>query len=226
MQAIQQFHSGGDAAMIVDRRISNAIAAFARGELLLVSDDEDRENEGDLIVAAEHATPDAINFMIKYGRGLVCLAVTPEIARAKQLRPMVVHNTDHMQTAFTVSVDGTRAHGITTGISAPERAKTIELIISDEYTAADLHAPGHMFPLVARAGGLLERRGHTEAAVELARLAGLKPAGVIVEVIKDDGTMARRRDLLDFAEKFSLHYITIAELVRYMERRAPARVAA
>ena len=208
--------------------VRDAIAAFGRGEFLLVSDDEDRENEGDLIISAEHATPEAINFMITEGKGLVCIAVAPELAKQKELQPMVAKNMCHRATAFTVSVDGTPEHGITTGISASERAKTIELIISSHGPEA-LSAPGHMFPLVARPGGVRERQGHTEAGVELARLSGCKPAAVIVEVIKSDGEMARRPDLEKMAERFAIRYITIEALVAYVEyldsRRwnAPAR---
>lgn len=199
------------------REVRDAIAAFARGEFLLVSDDEDRENEGDLIIAAEHATPAAVNFMITEGKGLVCICVTPELAKRKGLVPMVAANQCQRGTAFTVSVDGTAEHGITTGISAAERAKTIELIISRQHGGEALSAPGHMFPLVARPGGVRERQGHTEAGVELARLAGCKPAAVIVEVIKADGEMARRPDLEIMAKKFSIRYITIAALLAYVE---------
>lgn len=197
-------------------KIQAALEAYRNGEFLLVSDDEDRENEGDLIVAAEHATEAAINFMITRGKGLVCLAIDPSLAARKELKPMVEHNGDHMGTAFTVSVDATPALGVSTGISAWDRAKTIEVIISDEYSASDLQAPGHMFPLIARRGGIIERQGHTEAAVELSRLAGLIPAGVIVEVINDDGSMARRPDLEKMAEQENIHYITIKDLCDYV----------
>jgi len=204
----------------VTARVEAALAAFKAGEFLLVSDDEDRENEGDLIIAAEHATPEAINFMITHGRGLVCIAITKAIAERHGLCPMVAQNGDHMGTAFTQRVDGTPAYGVSTGISAHDRARTIALLL-DEHAPTDcLQAPGHMFPLVARPGGLRERQGHTEAAVELARLCGLKPAGVIVEVINDDGTMARRPDLLAFAERHRLHYITIKDLCMYTDAMA------
>ena len=199
--------------------ISNAIKAFRRGEFLLVSDDEDRENEGDMVIAAEHATPEAVNFMITRGKGLVCLAVSEEIADQKNLSMMVRRNRDPHGTAFTVSVDGGPEHGITTGISAGERAKTISLIISDEYGPEALRAPGHMFPLIARRGGLRTRQGHTEASVELAKLAGCKPAAAIVEMIKNDGEMARRDDLKQFAEQFGIRYITIKDLTQYIEDR-------
>jgi len=197
-------------------KMDTAIAAFARGEFLIVSDNEDRENEGDLIVAAEHATPEAVNFMITAGKGLVCVAITPEIAGRYSLYPMANRNDDPMQTAFTVSVDAAPEFGVTTGISTFDRAKTIELLISDEPIANGLCSPGHMFPLVAKEGGVLERPGHTEAAVELAMLAGLKPAGVIVEIINADGTMARRPQLEALARQHSLHYITIEELIEYV----------
>jgi 3,4-dihydroxy 2-butanone 4-phosphate synthase/GTP cyclohydrolase II len=197
--------------------VHDAIADFAKGAMLLVSDDEDRENEGDLIIAAEFATPEVMNFMITYGKGLVCLAIAPEIARQKALRPMVENNEDHHGTAFTLSVDGALEHGITTGISASERAKTVQMVIDDSYGPEDIRSPGHMFPLVARDGGLRVRQGHTEAGVELARLAGLKPAAVIVEVIRDDGEMARRPDIEKFAERHGLQFITIKDLINYMD---------
>lgn len=199
--------------------IERAIKEFGQGKFLLVSDDEDRENEGDLVIAAEHATPEAINFMITEGKGLVCLSVSEEIARQKQLSPMVERNGDHLGTAFTVSVDATPAHGVTTGISAWDRAKTIDVVIDDMFGPEDIQAPGHMFPLVAKPGYLKSRRGHTEAGVELCRLAGLKRhAAVIVEVIKEDGEMARRPDLLDMAEKFGITYVTIDDLCKYVNQ--------
>jgi 3,4-dihydroxy 2-butanone 4-phosphate synthase/GTP cyclohydrolase II len=200
--------------------IERAIDSFREGQFLVVSDDEDRENEGDLIIAAEHVTPQAVNFMITHGRGLVCIAITEEIAARHQLYPMVERNGDHMQTAFTVSVDATLQHGVTTGISAGDRAKTIELLIADNPPKNCLHAPGHMFPLVAKRGGVLTRQGHTEAAVDLARTAGLKPAGVIVEIIKADGEMARRADLLEFSAEHGLEYITIKDLCAYLRARS------
>lgn len=207
------------------KRMESALAAYARGEFLLVSDDEGRENEGDLVIAAEHADAAAINFMITHGKGLVCLAVSPEIAAGKQLKPMVERNGDHLGTAFTVSIDASPAHGVSTGISAQDRAKTVEVIIGGNYSPADLQTPGHMFPLVARHGGVRERPGHTEAAVELSRLAGLVPAGVIVEVIKADGEMARRPDLELMAQKHGIQYITIKDLIDYVEWRSEAGAA-
>jgi 3,4-dihydroxy 2-butanone 4-phosphate synthase/GTP cyclohydrolase II len=203
--------------------IERAVKEFGKGQFLLVSDDEDRENEGDLVIAAEHATPDAINFMITEGKGLVCLPVSEDIAKQKNLSPMVERNEDHLGTAFTASVDATPAHGVTTGISAWDRAKTIEVTINDKYGAADLQAPGHMFPLVAKSGYLKTRRGHTEAGVELCRLAGLKHhAAVIVEVIREDGEMARRPELLEMAEKFGISFVTIDDLCKYVNQLEPA----
>ena len=208
--------------------ISAAVEAFAHGKFLLVSDDEERENEGDLIIAAEHATPEAVNFMITYGRGLVCLTVSEEIAAQKQLRPMVESNGDHLGTAFTASVDGSPAYGITTGISASERSKTIQLLISEAVGPEALCSPGHMFPLIAKPGGLRERQRHTEAGVELAKLAGCRPAAAIVEVIKQDGEMARRDDLIEFSECFGIPYITIKNLAEYIDsmETAPAMATA
>jgi 3,4-dihydroxy 2-butanone 4-phosphate synthase/GTP cyclohydrolase II len=203
----------------VIERTERAIAAYARGEFLLVSDDEGRENEGDLVIAAQFADARAINFMITHGKGLVCLAITPELAAAKRLQPMVERNGDHLGTAFTVSVDASPRHGITTGISASDRAKTVEVVIGAQYGADDLQAPGHLFPLVARRGGVLERPGHTEAAVELSRLAGLLPAGVIVEVIKADGEMARRPELEAMARETGIEYLTILDLIAYVRWR-------
>lgn len=190
-----------------------AIAAIARGELVVVVDDEDRENEGDLIVAAEYADAAAVNFMITHGRGLVCLSLTAERAAELNLPPMVERNEDHNGTAFTVSIDGTRENGVSTGISAFERARTIELALYG--TASDLARPGHIFPLVAKDGGVLERPGHTEASVDLARFAGLVPAGVIVEIINPDGTMARLPQLVEFAAEHGLVLTSIEKLREY-----------
>lgn len=190
---------------------AEAIAAIGRGEIVVVVDDEDRENEGDLVVAAEYATPAVVNFMITHGKGLVCLTLTPERARDLALPPMVVSNQDHMKTAFTVSIDGTPENGVTTGISAAERSKTIQLAVRG--SATDLARPGHMFPLIARPGGVLERNGHTEASVDLARSAGCYPAGVIVEIVGDNGEMLRMDDLVRFARKHGL-LITTIEMLR------------
>ena len=190
---------------------ASAIAAVSRGELVVVVDNEARENEGDLVMAADMVNSTSINFMITHGRGLVCLAITAERALALNLPPMVQTNQDHMGTAFTVSIDGTLAKGVTTGISAKERALTIALAVSGN--ASDLQRPGHVFPLIARDGGVLRRPGHTEASVDLARAAGRYPAGVIVEIIGDDGEMMRRDDLRVFADRHGL-VMTSIELLR------------
>jgi len=180
----------------------DVIEAIARGELVVIVDDENRENEGDLIVAADFADASAINFMITHGRGLVCMSLTAERAAELNLPPMVQNNQDHMGTAFTVSIDGSPDNGVRTGISAAERARTIELARTG--SATDLVRPGHLFPLVARSGGVLERPGHTEASVALARLAGLTPSGVIVEIIGEDGEMLRLAGLYEFAREHGL----------------------
>ncbi|WP_394825463.1 3,4-dihydroxy-2-butanone-4-phosphate synthase [Pendulispora albinea] len=199
--------------------IPEALAAFARGEPVLVSDDEDRENEGDLVIAAEHATAAAINFMITHGKGLVCLAISHEIATQKQLQPMVTMNRDPKGTAFTISIDADPKYGITTGISASERARTVGILIDAAYGPEALRSPGHMFPLVAREGGLKVRRGHTEAGVDMARLAGCtKAAAVLVEVINEAGEMARRDELIEMAKQFHIPYITIEQLTQYIAK--------
>jgi 3,4-dihydroxy-2-butanone 4-phosphate synthase len=192
--------------------------------MVLVVDDEDRENEGDLFVAAEFATPSVINFMITQARGLVCTSITSERAEELDLPFMVARNEDHHGTAFTVSVDGSPEHGVTTGISAFDRSKTIELLVSGQ--ATDLRRPGHIFPLIARPGGVLERPGHTEASVDLMRLAGLAPAGVIVEIIRPDGHMARLEYLLRFARTHHLVITSIALLQEYMLSSTVAQGAA
>ncbi|MFD5124094.1 3,4-dihydroxy-2-butanone-4-phosphate synthase [Streptomyces sp. NPDC058385] len=210
---------------IVLDEAADAIAAVGRGELIVVVDDEDRENEGDLIVAAEHADAAAINFMITHGRGLVCMPITGDRAKELNLPPMVARNEDHHGTAFTVSVDGTKERGVTTGISAFERATTIDLLLNGE--AGDLARPGHIFPLVAKDGGVLERPGHTEAAVDLARFAGLKPAGVIVEIINEDGSMARLPQLALFARAHGLVLTSIEKLRDHLATNpAPLSTAA
>ncbi len=196
----------------------DAIAAVARGEVVVVVDDEDRENEGDLVVAAEYADAHVVNFMITYGRGLVCMPITAQRARELELAPMVAHNGDHFGTAFTVSVDATAGHGVTTGISAYDRARTIQTVLTG--TAEDLNRPGHIFPLIARDGGVLERPGHTEAAVDLARFAGLTPAGVIVEIINGDGTMARLPQLVRFGRAHGLVLTSIEKLRQYAAARS------
>ena len=195
--------------------ISDAITDIANGKMVIVVDDEDRENEGDLVMAAQFATPESINFMIKFGKGLVCLPATDAILDKFELKQMVQDNKEKLSTAFTVSIDGAQKHGVTTGISAAERAKTIQLFISPTSNQDDLVTPGHVFPLKAREMGVLKRAGHTEAAVDLARLAGLAPAGVICEIIKDDGEMARRDELFNFAKIHNLKMVTIKDLIQY-----------
>jgi 3,4-dihydroxy 2-butanone 4-phosphate synthase/GTP cyclohydrolase II len=181
--------------------------------MVILVDDEDRENEGDLTLAAEAATPENINFMARYGRGLICLTLTPEKCEALGLRPMVRDNTSPFETAFTVSIEAKR--GVTTGISAADRAHTILTAVADNASPADLVSPGHIFPLRAKPGGVLVRTGQTEGSVDLARLAGLKPAGVICEIMNDDGTMARMPELKKFAKEHGIKICTIADLVAY-----------
>ncbi|MBB6283303.1 bifunctional 3,4-dihydroxy-2-butanone-4-phosphate synthase/GTP cyclohydrolase II [Geobacillus subterraneus] len=196
--------------------IEAALSALKNGEVIIVCDDEDRENEGDFVALAEKATPDVINFMITHGRGLVCVPITEELAARLGLEPMVTHNTDAHGTAFTVSIDYKTT---TTGISAYERAATIQALLDPDVKASDFKRPGHIFPLIAKKGGVLRRAGHTEAAVDLARLCGAKPAGVICEIIKEDGTMARVPDLRDMADQFGLKMITIKDLIAYRSQR-------
>ncbi|KUO95870.1 bifunctional 3,4-dihydroxy-2-butanone-4-phosphate synthase/GTP cyclohydrolase II [Ferroacidibacillus organovorans] len=195
--------------------IESALAALARGEVVIVVDDEDRENEGDFVALAEHATPEVINFMITHGRGLVCVPIELSHAKTLDLHPMVEKNSDLHGTAFTISVDHVST---TTGISAYERAQTVQALLSEASRPEDFRRPGHLFPLVAKEGGVLRRAGHTEAAVDLARLCGAKPVGVICEVLKQDGTMARVHDLSEIAEEFGLRMITIADLIAYRKR--------
>jgi 3,4-dihydroxy 2-butanone 4-phosphate synthase/GTP cyclohydrolase II len=195
--------------------IADALAAIRNGEAIVVVDDENRENEGDLICAAQFATPQQINFMATQARGLICLAMEGERLDSLDLPLMVDHNTDSNQTAFTVSVDAGPEHGVGTGISAEDRARTIQVAIHPQSRAADLRRPGHVFPLRAREGGVLKRAGHTEAAVDLVRLAGLYPAGVICEIQNSDGSMARLPQLLHYAKQHSLRLISIADLIRY-----------
>jgi 3,4-dihydroxy 2-butanone 4-phosphate synthase/GTP cyclohydrolase II len=193
--------------------IEEAIDEIRRGRMVILMDDKDRENEGDLCMAAEKVTPKAINFMATHGRGLICLPLTEERVRHLGIAMMVTENTSPFGTAFTVSVDA--AAGISTGISAADRAKTILDALADGAKPQDLATPGHIFPLRARNGGVLVRAGQTEGSVDLARLAGLKPAGVICEIMKDDGTMARQPDLMKFARKHKLKVVTIADLIQY-----------
>jgi 3,4-dihydroxy 2-butanone 4-phosphate synthase/GTP cyclohydrolase II len=194
--------------------IASAIEEIRAGRMIVVVDDEDRENEGDLTIAAATITPEAVNFMATYARGLICLAMTAERLDALCLPPMTRRNTARFGTAFTESIDAL-GRGVTTGISAYDRAATIQCAIDPAARPSDLARPGHVFPLRARDGGVLERAGQTEAAVDLARLAGLAPAGVICEVMKDDGTMARVPDLITFCAMHSLKMIAIADLIRY-----------
>jgi 3,4-dihydroxy 2-butanone 4-phosphate synthase / GTP cyclohydrolase II len=197
--------------------VEAAIEDVRAGKMVVVCDAEDRENEGDLTLAAEFATPETINFMATYGRGLICLALTPERCEVLGLELMAADNESPHQTAFTISVEA--RDGVQTGISAHDRARTIQVAIDPRSQPSDLVAPGHMFPLKARPGGVLERRGQTEASVDLARLAGLCPAGVICEVMNDDGTMARVPDLERYCEAHGLKMVSIADLVAYRERR-------
>lgn len=196
--------------------IEEAIYDLIRGKVVIVVDDEDRENEGDLIALADKVTPETINFMITEARGLVCVPITPERAEALDLPPMVSHNTDYHGTAFTVSVDHVST---TTGISAHERAATIRALIDPNAKPQDFRRPGHIFPLIAKKGGVLRRAGHTEAAVDLARMCGSVPSAVICEVIKEDGTMARLPDLQAFAAQHDLKLITIKDLIRYRNEK-------
>ncbi len=199
--------------------VEEAIEDIKEGKMVIVVDDPNRENEGDLVMAAEKVSPEAISFMAKYGRGLICLSLPPEKCEELDLYPMAHRNTDPKGTYFCVSIDAHPKHGTTTGISAYDRAKTIQIAISPESTPADFIRPGHVFPLKSRPGGVLERAGHTEASVDLARLAGLYPAGVICEIMKDDGTMARLPDLVEFAKEHGLKIITIADLIKYRLKR-------
>jgi 3,4-dihydroxy 2-butanone 4-phosphate synthase / GTP cyclohydrolase II len=197
--------------------IADVLDDLKQGKMIILVDDEGRENEGDLTIAAEKVTPEAINFMAKHGRGLICLALEPEIVEKLELDQMVSKNRSPFQTAFTVSIEAAR--GVTTGISAADRAHTILTAIADDATPEDLVHPGHVFPLRARRGGVLFRTGQTEGSVDLARLAGLKPAAVICEVMKDDGTMARLPDLEIFAQEHDLKIATVADLISYRMRK-------
>jgi len=194
--------------------IEEAIEDIRQGKIIIVVDDEDRENEGDFLAAAEKVTPEMINFMAKHGRGLICAPLTERRCNELELHSMVKNNTDHMETAFTVSVD-LKGQGVTTGISAADRAKTILSLVNEDTKPYDLARPGHIFPLTAKQGGVLRRTGHTEAAIDFARLAGFKPAGVIVEIMNEDGTMARLPQLVAVAKKFDLKLVSIEDLVGY-----------
>jgi 3,4-dihydroxy 2-butanone 4-phosphate synthase / GTP cyclohydrolase II len=196
--------------------VPGALDEIRAGRMVVVVDDEDRENEGDLTLAADHVTPEAINFMARYGRGLICLTLTEERADTLRLFPMTQQNSSRFGTAFTETIEA--REGVTTGISAADRARTIRTAIDPRTTASDLARPGHVFPLRARRGGVLVRAGQTEASVDLARMAGLTPAGVICEVMRDDGEMARVPDLIPFCREHGLKMLTVAELIRYRLR--------
>jgi 3,4-dihydroxy 2-butanone 4-phosphate synthase/GTP cyclohydrolase II len=193
--------------------IPEAVEDFSAGRMVVIADDEDRENEGDLCIAAEAVTPEVINFMAKHARGLICLSLSPEICDALALPPMSLRNTSRFGTAFCESIEA--AEGVTTGISAADRAHTIRVAIDPQSTAADLARPGHVFPLRAREGGVLVRAGQTEAVVDLARLAGLRPGGVVCEIMNDDGTMARVPQLEDFCARHGVRMVSVADLIRY-----------
>jgi len=194
--------------------IAEAIEDIKNGKVIIVVDDENRENEGDFVAAADKVTPEMINFMATQGRGLICAPLTENRCKELDLNMMVRNNTDHMETAFTVSVD-LRGQGVTTGISAADRAKTVKALTDANIKSFDLSRPGHIFPLVAKEGGVLRRTGHTEAAIDFARLAGLKPAGVIVEIMNEDGSMARLPELYEVAKKLDLKIVSIEDLVAY-----------
>ena len=196
--------------------IEEVIEEARNGRMFILVDDEDRENEGDLVIPAQMATPSAINFMAKHGRGLICLALTRERVEQLKLPLMAQHNESRLQTAFTVSIEA--KDGVTTGISAPDRARTVAVAIDPTRGPEDIVTPGHVFPLMARDGGVLVRTGHTEAAVDIARLAGLNPSGVICEIMRDDGEMARVPDLIPFCKEHGLRILTVAELIRYRLR--------
>ena len=194
--------------------IEDAIEDIRQGKMIIVVDDEDRENEGDFLAAADKVTPEMINFMATHGKGLICVPLTESRCKELELHTMVTNNTDNMETAFTVSVD-LKGNGVTTGISAADRAKTIEALVHPNTKPYELGRPGHIFPLIARQGGVLRRTGHTEAAIDFARLAGYSSAGVICEIMNDDGSMARLPELVEVAKKFDLKLVSIEDLVAY-----------
>lgn len=195
--------------------IEDALKDFREGKFLLIADDENRENEGDLICSAQAITPEKINFMATECRGLICVAITEERAKELKLSQMVQNNTEKLRTAFTQSIDGAEKFGVTTGISAYDRAKTVEIVADKNSKPEDLRRPGHIFPCVAKLGGVLERTGHTEACTDIARICGLYPAGVMCEVMKQDGTMARRDDLKKFAKLHNIKFISVEQLAQY-----------
>lgn len=200
----------------LDQRVLEAIEDIRLGRMVILSDDEDRENEGDLVLASEKVTPEAINFMARYARGLICLTLTEERVKALNLNPMVPDNTSRYETAFTVSIEA--RSGVTTGISVADRARTIQVAIDPKTVPEDLARPGHIFPLRARRGGVLVRAGQTEGSVDLARMAGLYPSGVICEVMNDDGSMARMPDLIAFGKLHGIRICTVADLIRFRLR--------
>ncbi|MBV1907085.1 MAG: 3,4-dihydroxy-2-butanone-4-phosphate synthase [Pseudomonadales bacterium] len=197
--------------------IEEAVAAIADGEMVVVVDDDDRENEGDLIMAAGHAKPDQVAFMIRHTSGILCTPVLEEHAKRLQLEPMVARNDAPMSTAFTISVD--YKDGLTTGISAEERANTVQALANNNVAAGDFVRPGHIFPLIARQGGVLVRSGHTEAGVDLVKIAGCEPVGLLAEIVNDDGTVKRLPELIEFAQEHKLKLISIADLIAYRQRR-------
>ncbi|MDI1317454.1 3,4-dihydroxy-2-butanone-4-phosphate synthase [Flavobacterium sp.] len=203
-----------DTTKIKLNTIEEAIEDIRQGKIIIVVDDEDRENEGDFLAAADKVTPEMINFMATHGKGLICAPLTEKRCLELELHSMVKNNTDHMETAFTVSVD-LKGNGVTTGISAADRSKTIVALVNEDTKPYDLARPGHIFPLVAKQGGVLRRTGHTEAAIDFARLAGFKSAGVICEIMNEDGTMARLPELVEVAKKFNLKLVSIEDLVAY-----------
>jgi 3,4-dihydroxy 2-butanone 4-phosphate synthase / GTP cyclohydrolase II len=209
----QRAHGSSSSIHLVEQ----ALADIRKGRMVILTDDEDRENEGDLVMAAEKATPEAINFMATHGRGLICLSLTEDRLRQLNIPLMVQDNTSPYQTAFTVSIEA--ATGVTTGISAADRARTIQAAVAPDAKPGDLVRPGHIFPLRARSGGVLVRTGQTEGSVDLARLAGLAPAGVICEIMNADGTMSRRPDLVKFARKHKLVLLSVADIIRYRLER-------
>ncbi|MFI3301223.1 MAG: bifunctional 3,4-dihydroxy-2-butanone-4-phosphate synthase/GTP cyclohydrolase II [Candidatus Gastranaerophilales bacterium] len=195
--------------------IEEALIDFANGKMIIVADDEDRENEGDLISSGQLATPEIIQFMAEHAKGLICLAINSELAQKMNLPQMVEQNQDGMKTAFTVSIDAAEKYGVTTGISAYDRAKTIEVCLAPDAKPSDLRRPGHLFPCVAREGGVLTRTGHTETAVDMAKLCGHSPAGVMCEIMGKDGHMAKRDELHQFAKTYDIKFITVADLIAY-----------
>ncbi|MCB5908471.1 bifunctional 3,4-dihydroxy-2-butanone-4-phosphate synthase/GTP cyclohydrolase II [Streptomyces pinistramenti] len=221
MTALQSWYEPADEADLTLDPVERAIADIAAGRPVVVVDDEDRENEGDLVVAAEKATPEIVAFMMSECRGLICAPMEGADLDRLALPQMVEHNTESMRTAFTVSVDATPEHGVSTGISAADRATTLRMLASGGCAAGDFVRPGHIFPLRARPGGVLVRNGHTEAGVDLARLAGLRPAAAIVEIAGEDGTMLRLPELVPFARKHGLAIISIKELIAYRRTSAP-----